>query len=209
MSASKPRLPARTLWRDPSGAVAVEFGLVGSIFIVLLLGMLEFGLAFWQWNQASKALQLGVRLAAVSNPVSSDLKTMTGVSATVEEGDPMPYFKRVCNGASQTCSDGTYDAAAMRTLVYGRGNASCPTATQRYPAMCQLFPRITPQNVIVEYTQTGLGYAGRPGGPLPSITVRLTGLNYEFVALNNLLGVSQIPMSGLSASASAEDLSGG
>jgi Flp pilus assembly protein TadG len=228
MSASRLRLSARSLglwgafrpqsrflllrnklWRDPSGAVAVEFGLVGGIFIVLLMGMMEFGTAFWQWNQATKALQLGVRLAAVSDPISSDLATMTGVSATVEEGDPMPHFQRVCDGSLQTCTDGTYDPAAMQTIVYGRGNTACPATRQPYPAMCQIFPRITPQNVVVEYTQTGLGFAGRPGGPLPSITVRLTGLNFDFAVLNNMLGLPRVPMSGLAASATAEDLRGG
>lgn len=201
-------LPKARFWRDADGTVAVEFGLVGGIFITMLVALMEFGSAYWQWNQATKALQLGVRLAAVSDPISSDLKTFTGVSATVEEGDPMPYFQRVCSGASQSCSGGTYDPAAMRTIVYGRGNTSCPTARQRYPAMCQLFPRITPQNLIVEYTQTGLGFAGRAGGPLPSITVRITGLNFNFVVLNNLLGLPPISMAGLSATATAEDLSG-
>src|SRR5919202_1534977 len=105
MSATRGCMKAAGLWRDAGGAGAVEFG-------------------------------LGVRLAAVSNPVSSDLTTMTGVGGTVEEGDPMPYFKRVCSGASQTCSNGgTYSAAAMRTILYGRGNASCPTTAQAYPAM--------------------------------------------------------------------------
>jgi Flp pilus assembly pilin Flp len=208
MLASRPLPRWRRIWRDDKGAVAVEFGLIGSIFIIMLLGIMEFGTAFWQWSQASKALQLGVRLAAVSDPVSSDLKTMTGVSGAVEEGDPMPYFKRVCSGASQSCSDGTYDPVAMRTLVYGRGNGGCPSTSQRYPAMCQLFPRIRPENVIVEYTQTGLGFAGRPGGPLPTITLRLTGIDFDFVVLDEMLGLPTIAMSGLTASASAEDLSG-
>ena len=208
MWASRLLRRTQTFGRDRNGAVAVEFGLVGSIFITLLMGILEFGTAFWQWNQATKALQLGVRLAAVSDPVSSDLKTMTGLSATVQEGDPMPYFQRVCNGAAQTCSNGTYDPAALRTIVFGRGNTACPTAVQRYPAMCQIFPRIAPQNVIVEYTQTGLGFAGRPGGPLPSITVRLTGLDFDFVVLNSLLGLPRISMSGLAATTTAEDLLG-
>jgi TadE-like protein len=208
MWASSPPSRLRSLWRDPGGAVAVEFGLVGSLFILLLFGILEFGAAFWQWNQATKAVQLGVRLAAVSNPVSSDLKTMTGVSGTVEEGDPMPYFQRVCSGASRTCSGGTYDETAMKTLVYGRGNTTCPATRQRYPAMCQIFPRIRPENVIVEYTQTGLGFAGRPGGPLPSITVRVTGLDFNFIVLNSMLGLPTISMSGLAATATAEDLSG-
>jgi Flp pilus assembly pilin Flp len=195
--------------RDDSGAVAVEFGLIGGIFIVLLMAMIDLGQAFWQFNQATKALQLGVRLAAVSNPVSSDLKTMTGISGTVEEGDPMPYFKRVCSGATQSCSEGTYDAVAIRTLVFGRGNTACPTAPQAYPAMCQIFPRIQPQNLVVEYTQTGLGFAGRPGGPVPTITVRLTGLSFNFTVLNGMLGFPAIPMTRLTATVSGEDLSGG
>jgi Flp pilus assembly pilin Flp len=198
--------PILCLWRDPSGAVAVEFGLVGSIFIVMLLGIMEFGSAFWQWNQATKALQLGVRLAAVSDPVSSDLKTMTGVSSTVEEGDPMPYFQRICSGGQ--CSGGTYSSDAMNTIVYGRGNTACPTTRQRYPAMCQIFPRIRPENVVIEYKQTGLGFAGRPGGPIPSITIRLTGIEFEFVVLDKMLGLPKIAMSGLAATTTAEDLSG-
>lgn len=209
MSASRHPLRTPSLWRDRSGTAAVEFGLIGGFFITLLVGLMEFGTAYWQWNQAAKALQLGVRLAAVSDPVSSDLKAMTGLSANVEEGDPMPYFKRTCSGASQTCSDGTYDTAAMQTIVYGRGNTACPTAVQRYPAMCQMFPRLSPQNVIVEYEQTGLGFAGRLGGPLPSITVRLTGIDFDFVVLDSLLGLPFLSMSSLSVTALAEDMRGG
>jgi Flp pilus assembly protein TadG len=208
MSASRPHRGKPALWRDASGAVAVEFALVGGVFIMLLVGIMEFGTAYWQWNQATKALQLGVRLAAVSNPVSSDLASYTGVSSTVQEGDPMPYFQRICNGSKSECSGGTYDINAMRTIVYGRGNTSCPTTLQPYPPMCQVFPRIKPQNVIVEYTQTGLGFAGRPGGPLPSITIRLTGLNFDFVVLKNFAGLTAIPMTGISATATAEDLRG-
>jgi len=74
--------------------------------------------------------------------------------------------------------------------------------------MCSLFPAIRPQNVVVEYLYTGLGYAGRPGGPVPTITLRLTDLSYQFVVLNGLLRYTPITMSGLSATATAEDLAG-
>jgi hypothetical protein len=209
MWASRTRRSGSLFWRAQDGAAAVEFAFVSMVFFTMLIGAVEFGHAFWQWNQASKAVQLGARLAAVSSPVSSDLTTMTGVSGTVEEGDPMPYFKRVCSGASQSCSNGVYDPAAMRTIVFGRGNTACPTAAQNYPPMCQLFPRVRPENVIVEYEQTGLGFAGRPGGPLPSIKVRLTGLNFEYIALGTMLGIPDVAMSGLAASATAEDMRGG
>jgi Flp pilus assembly pilin Flp len=208
MSGSRLRARGGAFVRDESGGTAVEFSLVGTLFILLLLAVMDFGIAFWQWNQATKAVQLGVRLASVSNPVSSDLKTLDGTTLGAEPGDPMPYFKRVCSGATASCTGGTYDQTAMNTIVFGRGNTACPTTPQAFPPMCMLFPRVRPQNVIVEYVQTGLGFAGRPGGPVPTIRLRLTGLTFEFVVLNDLLGLPRIAMDGLSATATAEDMSG-
>jgi hypothetical protein len=199
---------AALLLTEASGATTVEFGLVSGFLFLILFAIADFGFAFWQWSSAAKALQLGVRLAVVSDPVASDLKTLTGLSSSVYEGDPMPYYQRVCSGASKSCEGGTFDQTALNTLVYGRGNASCPTATQSFPPMCQIFSRIKPENVVVQYVHTGLGYAGRPGGPLPTIRLSLTGLNYEFITLNSLLGLPAIDMSGLSATATAEDLAG-
>ena len=196
------------LRRDERGATMVEFGLAGGIVLSVLLAMVDFGLAFWQWNSAAKALQLGVRLAAVSDPVAADLKTMTGVSGDVVPGDPMPYYRRVCSGASKTCSGGTFDATALNTLVYGRGRTSCPTTTTDYPGMCRIFARIRPENVVVEYVHSGLGYAGRPGGPVPTIRLSLTGLNYQFLVLNGLLNLPAVSMSGLVATATGEDMAG-
>jgi Flp pilus assembly pilin Flp len=204
---SSPRRPG-AFRADAGGATTVEFGLVATVLFTILFGLVDFGYAFWQWSSATKALQLGVRLAAVSDPVSSDLKTLTGLSASVKDGDPMPYYERVCSGAARTCSGGTFDQGALNTILYGRGNASCPTARQSYAPMCQIFPRIKPENLRVEYVHTGLGYAGRPGGPLPTIAVSLVNLNFDFLILNAFLGLPTIPMSGLSATATAEDLSG-
>jgi hypothetical protein len=197
-----------SLAEDARGATTVEFGLVSGVLFLILFAITDFGFAFWQWSAASKVLQLGVRLAAVSDPVSSDLKTMTGLSSTVHEGDPMPSYQRTCSGASKSCSGGTFDQTALNTLVYGRGNLSCPTTMQSFPPMCQTFSRIKPENVAIEYVHTGLGYAGRPGGPIPTIRLSLTGLSYEFIVLNGLLGLPAISMSGLVATATAEDLSG-
>ena len=212
MSASRrppPRRPPPGALRgDARGATTVEFGLVASVLFTLLFGLVDFGYAFWQWSSATKAIQLGVRLAAVSDPVSSDLKTMTGLSATVQDGDPMPSYQRVCSGAAKTCTGGIFDQTALNTIVYGRGNSSCPTTAQAYAPMCLIFPRMKPENVRVEYVHTGLGYAGRPGGPLPTIVISLTGLSYDFLILDKFLGLPAIPMSGLTASATAEDLSG-
>ena len=131
-----------------------------------------------------RAARRGVR------PRLLDLKTYTGLSSSVLDGDPMPYYQqRVCNGTSKSCSGGTFDQTALNTIVYGRGNASCPMAPQPFAPMCQIFTRIKPENVVIEYVHTGLGYAGRPGGPIPTIKLSLTGLNYDFLILNGFMGL--------------------
>src|SRR5207302_348974 len=141
---------------------------------------------------ATKAVQLGARLAAVSDPVASGLNTIPKMvlGGTVEMGSTMPDFEVTCAGGSCSCTRGScpgmgsYSTAAMNTLVFGRGSSACNDATSYYTAgMCDIFPRITAANVRVVYSQTGLGYAGRPAGPVPTISVSLQSLTFQFFFL--------------------------
>ena len=199
----------RAFAHDKDGVAAVEFGLVGGLFMLLLMSVIDFGFALVQYNNAAKALQLGVRLASVTDPVSKDLATFDGTSLGADPGAPMPYFERRCSGATKTCTNGTFDLGALQSIVYGRGNTACPTTPGNSVAMCRIFPRIRPENLAVDYVHTGLGLAGISGiRPTPTITLRLVDLNYEFMVLGALLGLPDIPMSGLSATATGEDLSG-
>ena len=200
----------RRLVRDTGGAVFVEFTLIFAVFLTLIMGIVEFGLVFWQWNAASKAVQLGGRLAAVSAPVDSSLPNVQCANGAADTGKkPHDYFLRTCSGATGTCTSGTYDAAAMNTLVFGRGNNACqdPVVGQ-LPGMCAIFSRITPQNVVVTYEETGLGFCGRPGGPVPTITVQLTGLTFDWIFMDVLVpgigDVVQLP--GLRTTVTGEDL---
>src|SRR5687767_4301359 len=104
----------RIRW-DESGASMIEFSIVALLLLLLVGGVVEFSLVFFQWNSATKALQQGVRLASVSDPVAIPLKTLTGVGGTVVPGDPMPAFNYVCSGATASCTPGgttDYSAAA-------------------------------------------------------------------------------------------------
>ena len=76
----------------------IEFAIVAFLFFVLTGGLVDFALAIYQWNSASKAVQLGARLAAVSNPVSSDPEDVDGARRRCPAGDPFPAFVRVCSG---------------------------------------------------------------------------------------------------------------
>ena len=96
----------------------------------------------------------------------------------------------------------------MNTIVFGRGSLSCTDATSFYTAgMCDVFARITPANVVIVYAQTGLGFADRPGGPVPTITVSLQNLNFQFFFLGGLMGFSNIAVPGMTTTITGEDLS--
>src|SRR5215470_14323005 len=205
------------LLRDQRGAVLVEATIMITITFVVILGSIDFLFAFYQWNAAAKAVQIGARIAAVSDPVAGGLNNLTRavVSAYLPPGAAMPAFEVTCSGSTSSCSCagscggvGEYNAQAMNTIVFGRGSLSCSDASNFYNAgMCDVFSRITPANVVISYTQTGLGYAGRPGGPVPTITIAIRDLPFQFFFLGGLLGFDRIKMPDLATSITAEDMS--
>ncbi len=203
---------ARKFLKDESGAVIIEMTATIGVFLLILGGIVDLSLLYYQWNAATKATQHGARLAAVSNPVPSGLTAMTGLGGSVLPGDPMPSFDCTCDGATSSCSGGcgNYVPAAMNTIVYGRGrSAPCaPPTSDRDIGMCNFFDAITPANVVVQYQYTGLGYAGRPGGPVPTISVRLQNLTYDFAFLQSLLGRTPLNLPGLNTTITGEDLGG-
>ena len=214
----------KNLWRDDSGAVMLEFTVTVTVFMLVVFGIVEFGNLFYQWNAATNANNFGARLAAVSEPVASNLAALTGLSNSVLPGDPMPSFDFTCTSNSSTAATGactgtggTYSFNAMQTLIFGRAANGTPyTACQATPVnigMCNLFNRITPQNVAVQYQYTGLGYAGRPpgpghtGAPVPTITVSLTGITFQYFFLNGLVpGLNTVTIPGLATTITGEDL---
>ncbi|GBH25665.1 TadE/TadG family type IV pilus assembly protein [Burkholderia vietnamiensis] len=51
--------------RGQRGATIVEFALISSILVMLLLGIFEFGRVLFYWNTATEAMRLGARTAIV------------------------------------------------------------------------------------------------------------------------------------------------
>lgn len=204
--------------RDESGATMVEFTAVVLLFFISAFGIIDAGYIYYQWNSATKAVQFGARLAAVSTPVPSDLKNYTGLSSTVLPGMPMPNYSWVCNGATSQCTStlggNTYTLAAMQAIVFGRDNAGVRKlaclATETNPrlyGMCNFYDKIDAGKVIIRYDYTGLGYAGRPGGPVPTITVSLQNITYNYFFLGALLGLNSVNLPGLATTVTGEDLS--
>ena len=205
--------------RDQSGGVLVETTVMLTIILLVVIGSIDFLFAFYQWNAATKAVEIGARIAAVSDPVAIGLDRLSAavMSATLNPEDPMPYFSVTCVGANATCTCtgacsgmGGYSDSAMNNIVFGRGNSACTAArSSYYIGMCNIFDRIGVANVIIAYTQTGLGYVGRPGGPAPTITLSLQNLPFQFFFLGALIGLNNVEIPAMATTITGEDLSSG
>ncbi len=210
-----------SLHRDDAGAVLVEVSILLPIIITVLCGSIDLLYALYQWNAAAKAVEVGARIAAVSDPVAIGLNSLSNqvvLSGTAGPRQPMPSFTITCDGSAQACTcvgacagiaPNSFNRGAMNRIVFGRGSTSCTNATSYYTTgMCGILPAITPANVRIIYTQTGLGYAGRPGGPVPTITLALQNLHFQFFFLSYLLGAN-IPIPAMMTTVTAEDLCSG
>lgn len=203
------------LREDCEGAAMLEFTVVFPLLLLLIGGIVDFGVAFWQMNMATKAVERGARIAAVSDPVA------TGLSAidTGEGGGPLPSgftFDIKCEDGA--CNSGSYDANAMNTIVYGRGNgAACNTAAvgTYQLGMCNLFNRVnpagaplTPANVVVEYQAApDVGFQGRPCGPVATITVSLKNVTFGWFFLGGLMNFANLTFPPMRTTITSEDLS--
>ena len=173
----------RRLILDRGGASAAEFALVLPLVLLLIFGIIDAGRYMWSVNRAEKAAQMGVRMAVVTDAVSSAINAnyIGACTPALGPGDPIPrdcFSSITCTGTATTatCTGGTANATAFQTIL-GR--------------MQQLAPDIAPADVEIIYSPSGLGYAGDPSGPdlAPLVTVRLSGMDFApmiFLALANI-----------------------
>jgi Flp pilus assembly protein TadG len=209
-----------TLQRDDRGALLVEVAVLLPIVITVLFGSVDLLYAFYQWNAAAKAVAVGARIAAVSDPVAAGLNNLSNQAlfSGWATGSPMPGFTVICDGEQATCTcagactglpANSYNSAAMNRIVFGRHGAACRESTSYYTSgMCDVLPSITTRNVVVKYQQSGLGYAGRPGGPVPTITVSLQNMKFQLFFLRPLLGAT-FAIPAMTTTITGEDLCSG
>jgi Flp pilus assembly protein TadG len=202
-------------WRDETGAVFAEFALLLPMIVIVICGSIDFLNAFYQWNAAAKAVEVGARIAAVSDPVVIGLNNLSNqaVFNGLAPRSPIPSFTVSCSDSTWSCTGtcsgivtNSYDHVAMDRIIFGRGSTACGDATSYYATgMCDVLTAITPANVVIMYSHTGLGFVGRPGGPLPTITVSLQNMKFKLFFLTPLLGVD-IAIPPMTTTMTAEDL---
>jgi hypothetical protein len=185
----------RRLLHDPRAAAGAEFALVLPLLLALLLGMVDVGRWLWTYNRAEKATQMGARFAVVTNFVSSSIgdSYVGSCSPALVQGDPIPadcFSKITCT--SSGCDNGTADPDAFAAIV---------------ARMHAFMPEIAADNVTVEYSPSGLGYAGDPSGAdiSPLVTVKLGDLQFQPIT-TFLLTTMNMPT--FTTTLTGEDLSG-
>ncbi|WP_246680442.1 TadE/TadG family type IV pilus assembly protein [Mesorhizobium sp. B2-4-13] len=188
----------------------VEMAIAMPLLLTLLLGFVDFGYAFYQWNAGNKAVQAGARLAQISTPVASGLPSetltqsdITKVGAAVPAGT-YDYACTASGAGVACCSVGgglckpeNASQAAFDAIYDGTANRA---------GMHDFLPMLTKSEVIIEYAASGLGYWTRPGGPVPTITVSIVNHPFQFFFLGGLLGFGNITMPSMLSTVTGEDM---
>ncbi|MCF6127256.1 pilus assembly protein [Mesorhizobium sp. M7A.F.Ca.CA.001.07.2.1] len=193
--------------KSEDGTATVEMAIVSTLLFALVFGFVDFGYALYQWNSATKAVQAGARLASISDPVAPQIST---AGPTTTPGSPVVAnsFAYVCNGATSTCSctgahcvAGVWSATNFSRIFAGDDGICGPVAGSR-PGMCDFDPLLLPANVVIRYSATGLGYQTRAAGNVPTISVSLQNVNFQFF----FLSFANITMPSMLSTVTGEDL---
>ena len=100
--------------RDESGTAAIEFALVAPFLLILMVGVVELGVAMYESMQVSAAVEAGILYAAANGFDSAS------ISAAVTAAAPMPpAFRAVTATPAPTefcgCPDGSGSVANLGT----------------------------------------------------------------------------------------------
>ena len=174
------------------GGSAVEFALIAPLLLLLSFGVIDGGLLLWRMNTAEKATQMGARAAVVSSPVAGGLATYTaydapfnlnaGSSLTNAAGVAVPTLLAVCDEDGCACDEISELCSPVDTVAFN-------FIVER---MRSVLPTLGPENVIVEYSYIGLGFAGRPGGAIvPAVRVQLQDFTYSWILLDVLVAIGR------------------
>jgi hypothetical protein len=201
------------LLRDRTAASAAEFALVLPLLLLFIFGIIDAGRFMWTYNEAEKATQMGARMAIVVTPISPGISSSyLGVDG-LTQGDLIgasEFGKVTCTGSGSgaattaSCSCTTNPCPTLGTAV--------ALPFQKIVERMQLFlPQVTASNVVVEYTSSGLGYAGNPNGsdisPLVTVKLGTPATPVQFVPITSLL-LASVNMPNFTTTLTAEDLSG-
>ena len=156
------------LWAASDGMGAIEFGFVAPVLLALTLGILDFGMAFWQQmeiaNAADAGAQWGMDNVYNASSITSVVQNATGLS--IASGNVTPSNPCGCpttTGVStyscgSTCPDGTAPQpyivvsahVCYATLFSWPGLSYCSTGTGNCTGCTSSQISLTAQSVVLK-----------------------------------------------------------
>jgi hypothetical protein len=174
---------AKRFLRDESGAFIIEFGLTFPVLVLLSFGLLEFSLVAFDYQRAAEATRRGVRLAIIQEPIpnTTGLLYDSNIVCTADAGGAVSCTggEPATDGNGNSLADGRFAAL----LAY----------------MQQVYPTLTPENIIVVFEGTDVGDAGDSGGVFPVVTVKLRDVRHKMI-VGPLIGIDAIEFPDFKAS---------
>jgi hypothetical protein len=170
----------RNFFSRQEGASAAEFALVLPLAMLIFFGIIDSGRYLWEVNRAEKATQAGARFAVATELVPSDLAAYSfAVSGGIIQGTVVP--RTAFNGISCSSNGTTVACACPAGAPCAFGETADPDAFRRIVARMRLFlATISEENVVVDYSWSGLGFSGDPITPdvAPIITISLKNMPF-------------------------------
>ncbi len=153
------------LRRDRRGTAAIEFGLLVPLFMLFLLGSIEFGRALAQSNATEKGVRAGVALAVRSNnPIVAASAQETAIKNLVKYGNTAGSGAFLVDGWSEAGASVVIDVVRTYTdatsgvtgLDVIRIIATVPY-TPLVPGLFS-FTGVSTFNIVVDHEQAYIGY---------------------------------------------------
>lgn len=113
------------------GATAVEFALVAPVFLLFVLGIIDFGRLFWVKNMMQYATEQTARYAMVTPSASlSDLETYAdGMSSGMVDGITFVAGTETIDTVDYRTITASYDFTFMMPLIGGTISLSAKSRT--------------------------------------------------------------------------------
>ena len=192
--------------RQENGTTMVEMAIILPVFLLVFIGLVEFGRMGAEYVMADKALQLAARTAATRPPACPGVPNLN-MRGVVPAGTTPPRFGTMCSAGGTVCANpGTITCS---------GDLTNPTVAEIWAATSVLMPtHATPANLSFSYSfDSNLGFLGGPY--VPVVTVEIQNLNFIFTTpLTGLAALNgggpvpgaTLPFPAMSTSLPAEDL---
>lgn len=192
--------------RNTRATSAAEFALVLPAALLMLFGVIDVGRYAWQLNEYEKATQMAARMAVVTDVVSEGLadEDLTYVGSTAC-GNALVAGQRICADALPPIVCAVSGCECTGDCPTGYASVDEVAFGRIVDRVRQFQPRVTADQVAIEYSGSGIGFAGDPAKPeiSPVVTVRILNAQYDAVTLSPLGGT--VPLPDFSYSLTLED----